>query len=527
MKKLLSLLIAVVMMASLQVNASAAKSDTSVYLDLDSTTTNIKDSKKLEQKYNLTVSDGAYTDVTKVKVEWNLNDINATRQDAKKWDPDTLSWVDDDTNDVVNADEVTATFKITNYSSVKVDAKVEFEAAEYAEGEEFNPTVTYTGVDATTHKTTLDTVVGANHAVEENPTAPSADVTVKVTPSEDDFAELDATTSAKKYGTYTVTISKAEELVTLTFKRTTSSASLSYNGNNYNMDETFSFKVKKNSAVSIVNTGVVGEGPTQSTLTVDGKTVTQYSEAGYTISWFPISNGEIITEDKTILTSSCILSGTAVTLADGTTKLIDDVTTKDKLMTFNFYEGKLDGNYPMYVMKHEDVLSNVITVTLDNGTTLEMCDWQQFFDMDAKTYFDIDAVNYQDAIGKNILFVQNGVATTAKISNATMEVRTCTSYEIFTEYNKNFVANGILTVEPETYLQGVYSIGDDLKINMEQYQKDAATYGRYTYEEFADIMTEHEFDVMNIADKKIAVGKGIVSEEWLFDLYRTWTPMYR
>jgi len=529
-RKILSLFIAlfivVTMMAGFSVTASAGKA-TNPYLDLDSTTTNIKDTKELEQKYDLTVTDGSYKDVTKVKLEWTLNDINASRQGAKKWDPENLKWVGTGTEDVVNADETTATFKITNYSSVKIDAKVEFEAAEYAEGEEFNPTVTYTGVDATTHKTTLDTVVGANHAVEASPTAPSADVTVKVTPSEEDFAELTATTSAKKYGTYTVTISKAEELVKLTFTRTSSSTSLSYNGNNYNLNESFSFKVKKNSVVSIVSTGAVGVGPTQSTLTVDGKTVTQYSETGSIASWFPISNGDIITEDKTIGTFSCILSGTAVTLADGTTKLIDDVTTEDKLMTFNFYEGKIDGNYPMYVMKHEDVLSNVITVTLDNGITLEMCDWQQFFDRDAKTYFDIDAVNYQDAIGKNILFVQNGVATTAKISNATMEVRSCTSYEIFTEYNKNFVVNGILTVEPETYLQGVYTIGEDLKIDRTQYKKDVATYGRYTYEEFADVMTEHEFDVMNIADKKIAVGKGIVSEEWLFDLYRTWTPMYR
>jgi len=223
---------------------------------------------------------------------------------------------------------------------------------------------------------------------------------------------------------------------------------------------------------------------------------------------------------------ACILSGSQVSLADGSTKLIDDVTTSDKLMTFNFYEGKLDGNFPMYVMKHEDVLSSVITITLDNGTVIEMCDWQQFFDMDSKSYFDINAENYKDSMGRNIMFIDDGVVSSSRIRDASLEVRHCTSYEIFTEYNKNFVANGVLTVEPETYLEGVYTIGDDLKINYDQYLRDVESYGRYTYEEFSDIMTEHQFNVLNIADKKIAVGKGIVDEKWLFDLYRQWMPLY-
>jgi len=502
---------------------SYAETTNSNNADLDLT----NNTKTIDQNYSITSQAGAYTDVTKVKLEWTVNEITATRKEAKVWDSENLKWVDDDNKDVVDVDPVTATFKITNYSSVKVDAKVEFEAGEYETGKKFSPAVEYTGVDATSHKTTLDTVVGENHAVEENPTAPSKTVTVKVTPDGAEFAKISATNSAKKYGTYTITISPVEEMVTITFVSSTSKATLSYDKKDYATGESFKIDVPKNSVISIVSTGTVGAGPTESTLTVGGKTVSQYSATGYPIVWFPVSNGTIITENTTINTSSCILSGTQVTLADGTSKVIDDVTTEDELMTFNFYEGKLDHNYPMFVMKHENVLSGVITVTLDNGTVLEMCDWQQFFDMDEKNYFDIDTANYKDVIGKNIMFIENGTVSTANISSATMEVRTCTSYEIFTEYNKNFIANGILTVEPETYLQGVYTIGDDLKIDKEQYEKDVSTYGRYTYEEFAEIMTKYEFDVMNIADKKIATGKGIVSEKWLFDLYREWTPLYR
>jgi|GEM_PF-5805123 len=498
-------------------------------LDLDSTTSDILEKKELDQSYNLTVTEGEKVNAAKVKLTWEIKDIDATRTDNQVWDTTELKWVVASSNTTI-MDKGTAKFTLENYSSEKVNVAVTFDTAEYATGKKFTaPTLVFDEDKNENTKDdgviTLDTANGNSTYSKENP--PKGEIDVTVTPDADDFKSLSATSSAAKYGTYTVTISQAKETVTMTFTRTSSSTSLSYNGKNYDLNESFSFEVTKNSVVSIVKTGVVGEGPTQSTLTVDGKTVTQYSETGSITAWTDISDGAVVTEDMTIGTFSCILSGNKVTLADGSTKLIDDVTTEDKLMTFNFYKGELDGNYPMYVMKHENVVADVITVTLDNGTILEMCDWQQFFDMGKKSYFDIDAVNYKEAVGRDIMFIDNGMETTARIVNATLETRICTSYEIFTEYNKNFVANGILTVEPETYLQGVYTIGDDLKIDVEQYQKDVDIYGRYTYEEFADIMTSDEFEKMNIADKKIAVGKGIVSEKWLFALYQEWVPLYR
>lgn len=236
---------------------------------------------------------------------------------------------------------------------------------------------------------------------------------------------------------------------------------------------------------------------------------------------------DVITWTVDAYSENCILAGSMITLADGSQKMIDDVTMQDKLMTFSFYKGATDGNYPLSILKHENKKAYVITITLDNGTVLEMCDWQQYFDMDAKAYFDIDTENYADVIGRHIMYINEGIAGTATIVDTTLEYRVCTSYEIFTEYNKNFVANGILTLEPGTYLDGVYTIGDDLKINQEIYQADVRKYGRYTYEQFAYLMSENGFNAMNIADRKIAVGKGIISEEELFELYEVWLPIYR
>jgi len=64
-------------------------------LDLETSTTDIKDSKELDQNYNLTVTPftSASGAVTKVKLSWEINDINAMRIDNKVWDTTELKWV--------------------------------------------------------------------------------------------------------------------------------------------------------------------------------------------------------------------------------------------------------------------------------------------------------------------------------------------------------------------------------------------------------------------------------------------------
>jgi len=213
MKKLLSFMLTISMVLSMvaalgiTASAGALMPQNDCFLDLESTTADIKDSKSIDQNYSLTVSTGSYTDVTKVKVDWTLQDITAVRTDNQIWDPDTLSWVTADS--AVTANSATASFHLTNLSSVKVDAKVEFAAVAG-----FDPAVVYTGVDATSHRTTLGTVVTGTDV--DTSITHDATVTVKVTPSTTDFATASATDSAK-YGTYTVTIAKQSRMLKIGF----------------------------------------------------------------------------------------------------------------------------------------------------------------------------------------------------------------------------------------------------------------------------------------------------------------------
>jgi len=181
------------------------------YLDLESSTTDIKESKTLDQNYNLTVNDGTKTDVTKVKLSWTINDINATRTDNKVWDTENLCWKTDSSSTEIKQ-AGTAKFTLENYSSVMVDAKVTFDTVEYATGKKFTaPTLVFDeDQDESTEddgKITLETAAEDDTYSKTN--VPTGKITVTVTPDADDFKTLAATTTAAGYGTYTVTISKS------------------------------------------------------------------------------------------------------------------------------------------------------------------------------------------------------------------------------------------------------------------------------------------------------------------------------
>lgn len=47
----------------------------------------------------------------------------------------------------------------------------------------------------------------------------------------------------------------------------------------------------------------------------------------------------------------CIIEGTQITLADHTTKPIEDITYDDDILVWNFYEGKFDSAKPCWIMK--------------------------------------------------------------------------------------------------------------------------------------------------------------------------------
>jgi len=217
-KKFLSVMLAMTMiigmMVTFNITASAGKlmTENECDLDLETSTTNIPDNASFNQNYTLTETTGGSTDVTKVKLSWEITDINVTRTANKVWDTENLCWKDGtSTTEITQAGS--AKFTLENYSSVKVDAKVTFDTVEYEAGKKFTaPTLEFDETTGTDGILTIDTANGNSTYSKTN--VPKGVIEVTTTPVANDFTTLAKTTTATKYGSYTVTIKEQEKIAT-------------------------------------------------------------------------------------------------------------------------------------------------------------------------------------------------------------------------------------------------------------------------------------------------------------------------
>ena len=101
------------------------------------------------------------------------------------------------------------------------------------------------------------------------------------------------------------------------------------------------------------------------------------------------------------------------------------------------------------------------------------------------------------------------------------------AYSITSAYTSNAFASGLLTVAPPEDFYNWIEMDGKLHYDTEQFAADVETYGLYTYDVFADYVTEEQFEEWNGAYLKIPVEKGYFTFDYileLIDMYKQWMP---
>lgn len=95
-----------------------------------------------------------------------------------------------------------------------------------------------------------------------------------------------------------------------------------------------------------------------------GVTIESIDQTGRGNSWILFK----VTGDGTVgsFYMSCFIEGTQITLADGTTKAIEDITYDDELLVWNFYAGRFDTAKPTWI-KVEEVAPRYNLVKFSDG----------------------------------------------------------------------------------------------------------------------------------------------------------------
>lgn len=154
-----------------------------------------------------------------------------------------------------------------------------------------------------------------------------------------------------------------------------------------------------------------------------------------------------ITGDGTITVDPwCLIEGTQITLADGSTKAVENITYDDELLVWNFYAGRFDKAKPTWI-KVAEVAPRYNLVKFSNGSEVGFVGaggekgYHRIFNKEAGAFTYTG--NFKETPNGTTTFAQDGTFPTV-VSQEVVE-KEVKFYNVITENHYNLFANGILT----------------------------------------------------------------------------------
>lgn len=241
------------------------------------------------------------------------------------------------------------------------------------------------------------------------------------------------------------------------------------------------------------------------------------TDNGKTIS-MPDKN---ITIDSGATKDSCIIKGTPMLLANGTSVNVEKLKIGDSILTFDHQTGKYvasEVGFIYYAFGKCPVTSLYFT----NDVKLEIVNEHGLFDVTLNKYILISLYNINEFIGHEFAYVtfENGIMVnkTIKLLDWKIIERFVERYDIVTNHNLNHIANGLLSCTDLLVNFANTFEFNNMVYDLEKMEADIIQYGLFEYDEWAEYITYEEFVSFNGAYFKVAVGKGLLSEEDLFEL---------
>jgi len=136
----------------------------------------------------------------------------------------------------------------------------------------------------------------------------------------------------------------------------------------------------------------------------------------------------------------CFLKGTQITLEDGTTKNVEDLTYSDRLRTWDFDTGQYSSAEICWLTRPNLTNDHYYKLTFNDGTilmTTGVNSNHRVYDYDKQKFVGVRDVQVGDRV-----FSENGILT---ITNKEYIEQTCEYYNVITSQQFDCFANGILT----------------------------------------------------------------------------------
>lgn len=262
-----------------------------------------------------------------------------------------------------------------------------------------------------------------------------------------------------------------------------------------------------------------------------------YSINGRTLTFYS-TNSDLIGTNPHVLVyysqTGCVAEGTMITLADGSQKPVEQLTTDDMLLVWNLKTGKFDTAPILFIDSDQRAKYEVINLNFSDGTSVKVISEHGFWDFDLNEYVFMrnDAAKYIGHWFNKQTTDVDGNMSWIKVRLNSVEIteEMTTSWSPVTYEHLCYYVNGMLSMPGATTgLINIFDVNPDtMKIDEVQYQADIEQYGLFTYEEFAAILPvpEEIFDAFGGKYFKVAMGKGILTWDMIQSLVQRYAKFF-
>jgi hypothetical protein len=215
------------------------------------------------------------------------------------------------------------------------------------------------------------------------------------------------------------------------------------------------------------------------------------------------------------MASSCFASGTYILLSNGTKKTVEDLKTSDSILSYDFETGEFVSSQIAEITNHGSNLYSVLTLSFNDGTSIDIISNHGFFDATEMKFHDIDSDNYQTYLGHKFMAYdgQGGTVLKTLVSGSITQKYT-NAYSLTAAVTINAIAGDLVTITPPvTNWYNMFEVDEDFKWDPLQKESDIATYGLFTYDEVKDYIPYEIYIASNFRYFKVALGKGLVTLE--------------
>lgn len=266
--------------------------------------------------------------------------------------------------------------------------------------------------------------------------------------------------------------------------------------------------------LSLTSSDVLYALPSSITVTMNGSALS--SGTDYT---YDSSSGNIIinrvTGDVHIQaqaeSNQCLVEGTPILLADGTTKNIEDINYDDLLMVYDHENGGFTYEYPVWIEKSKKA-SYYQKTTFSDGSTLNTFGTHGVFSADLNKY--VNVLNAKEFhVGSNIIkFNSNRTMEIVTVTNIDYIKEDITYYYVASTRYYNVIANGFLTNNGIEFTSFLYSFNSDLTWGKER-EEYLQQNDFFQYENWKNYFPKYLFYGLRMDEAKNIANQGMLDLE--------------